>query len=285
METLTALWAVITAVWNTGNRWARYLIVSICGWPVLQLLFSLTDSFLLISLIALTPLASLIFLIWSYPMIIAITAAFEKGRIFLGWIIIIILTELLIGLYLILTPISNNPYLIPLLILLTSIIGLNEISKTPTPIKKFIRMATGTIFVIITLSLFFPNVSRYTAIKAGKIDSEITKLLACMEEENRNKPECQIYRTTPAAPTPTTAEEERFYIAPPDRFSEKISIPEGYWYKIEGYNKVMIKGKKFGADPIRPGEGLFGPKQNNVEFQAKSVTGQNEIVKVSLRKL
>lgn len=209
-----------------------------------------------------------------------------SGTRYINFVLGILLSELCITIFLVIVPIKNNYAVLPILIILAAILGIIGAIGANNSIftKRLITTLATLLFIVLILSLFFPNLSRYTAIKAGKIDPEITKLLTCMEEENRNKPECQNYK--PVTPTPTLiipTEEERFYTAPPDKWSEQISIPENYWYRItDPENKIIIKS--WSGRIYAPTEKVWeGDKIIDAHYWIKSVTRKEEIIKVIFR--
>lgn len=212
----------------------------------------------------------------------------SNGKKYTNIVFAILLGELVFTTFIYLVPIHNNPSLIPILIVMAAILGIISAMGITSNIftKKLITIIASILFLVFTASFFFPNLSRYTAIKAGKIDPEVTKLLACMEEENRNKPECQSKNhPQPTAQTQketTAKEEERFYTAPSDRWSDNINIPPHYAFRIIDGGKILIRS--WNGKIIKPGENVWvGDNIMNANFEVRSITGKEEIATVLLR--
>lgn len=124
METLEAIWAVLTALWNTGNRWARIAIAVIVLWPLLLIVVAMAGIPALTSFLALAPIAAILLLIFAFfdPLLIAAVATFPQGRKILRWIVMLISVELIIGVYCSVVPVWNDRGLIPLAFLVAVVL-------------------------------------------------------------------------------------------------------------------------------------------------------------------
>ncbi|MBI1755039.1 hypothetical protein HYR65_02020, partial [Candidatus Azambacteria bacterium] len=120
MMTLNELWRIIQDIWATGNRWARWAISVIVGWPIALLAYALLNpSIGAASLMALIPVIALFMLVMTRvdPMVLAVLSAFKAGRTALKTISTVVGIELVIGVYCTLVRIGNDPELAMLLIL------------------------------------------------------------------------------------------------------------------------------------------------------------------------
>ena len=118
--TLAELWEIFQDIWATGNRWARWAIAIIVGWPILLLVYALWNPPIWSgSLMALIPVIALFILIMTRldPMVLAVLATFKSGRTVLKIISTVVGVELFIGVYCTLVKIGNDPELAMLLIL------------------------------------------------------------------------------------------------------------------------------------------------------------------------
>lgn len=66
MQTLQELWQLFVALWNTGNRWARWAIAILTLWPFVLVTVALGGVSILTSLLALLPVAGLLLLVLAY---------------------------------------------------------------------------------------------------------------------------------------------------------------------------------------------------------------------------
>lgn len=154
METLRAVWAIIAAVWNTGNRLARWAIVIIALWPFLLVVVALAGIPLLTSLLALLPIVALLLLILASldPLIIMAIGAFPQGRVCLRWIATIIGTELIVGVYLSVVPVWQDRGLVPLLVLIITAVLFFSIGIQ----GKWVKKAVGILILIaIAITIIF----------------------------------------------------------------------------------------------------------------------------------
>ncbi len=154
METLRAIWAIIAAIWNTGNRWARWAIAIIVLWPFLLVVIALAGIPLLTSLLALLPIVSVLLLLLAFldPLLVAALGTFHKGRIVLRWIATIIGMELVTGVYFSMVPVWNDPGLVPLLILVIIAILFLSLGIQGKLTKK--TVAILAIIVVILTAIF-----------------------------------------------------------------------------------------------------------------------------------
>lgn len=93
----------------------------------------------------------------------------------------------------------------------------------------------------------------------------------------------KIYKPAPPTLQILTSTEERFYIAPPNKWSERINIPDNYWYRVvDPENKIVIKS--WNGKIYAPTERVWeGDKILNANYWIKSVTGKEEVIKILLR--
>lgn len=215
---LQEIWGVVVALWNTGNRWVRWAIAIIASWPLLMIYFSISPASALVPYTALLPLFAviLLFIAWLDPLVVVAIAAFPKGRTVLKWLAGIIAVELIIGIYLSVVPVINNPALVPLLILIVAAMVFLFIS----PIKnKWTKRILYALVVIITLSFFFPNIMKAIREKGEKWDKKTA--VSLLEEEPK-----------------------RLLTPPRAAVAEKPICDGPAIYKFDGKNEIQI--------PIRP---------------------------------
>lgn len=175
MEALTSLLGLFKALWNTGNRWTRYALMTILIWPFLIVLVALTGSRHAVSIFTLISiLATIIFLTtgrrkrtggenaedpcvgWETgPLaILLLLSLFKKGRSAEKVLATMIGTELLLGIYFCLVPITNAPWLIPLFVitvfaLLFFLIGVqNKVTKNVVTILSLMLLGLTVMFYL-----------------------------------------------------------------------------------------------------------------------------------------
>lgn len=175
MEALTSLLGLFKALWNTGNRWTRYALMTILIWPFLIVLVALTGSRHAVSIFTLISiLATIIFLTtgrrkrtggenaedpcvgWETgPLaILLLLSLFKKGRSAEKVLATMIGTELLLGIYFCLVPITNAPWLIPLFVitvfaLLFFLIGVqNKVTKKIVSILSIFLLGLTAMFYL-----------------------------------------------------------------------------------------------------------------------------------------
>ena len=215
---LQEIWAIIVVFWNTGNRWIRWALVIFMSWPVATIISAISVP-LLVPYIALLPLFTivLLFIAWLDPLVVVAIAAFPKGRMALKWLAGIIAVELVIGIYLSVVPVINNPVLVPLLILVITAMVFLFIS----PIKnKWAKRILYVLVVIITIIFFLPNTMKAIKEKGKRWDERTA--ISLLEEKPKQ----------PTTAQPRVAEVER-------------SICEGpAMYEFAGKTEISV--------PIRP---------------------------------
>lgn len=175
MEALTSLLGLFKALWNTGNRWTRYALMTILIWPFLIVLVALTGSRHAVSIFTLVSIvATIIFLTtgrrkrtggenaedpcvgWETgPLaIILLLSLFKKGRSAEKVLATVIGAELLLGIYFCLVPITNAPWLIPLFVitvfaLLFFLIGVqNKVTRKIVSILSIFLLGLTAMFYL-----------------------------------------------------------------------------------------------------------------------------------------
>jgi len=156
--TLNELWEIFQDIWATGNRWARWAIAIIVGWPILLLVYALGNPPIWSgSLMALIPVIALFILIMTRldPMVLAVVMAFKKGRTVLSYISTIVGIELAIGVYCTLVKIGNDPELAMLLILLLATYIFLAMGVKGNKFIGFARFVCVAGIIILTLIFIF----------------------------------------------------------------------------------------------------------------------------------
>ncbi len=173
MNTLQELWAIFVALWNTGNRIARAAILLIVLWPILICGVALIGSPAVTSIAALIPVVAIAFSIIAAidPIIIAVVAAFKKGRTVLAWIATIIAAELVLGVYFSIVPVWNDRGLVPVVVLVAVAIFFLAIG-TKGRIQKTAISAMALIAIILTIIFFLGGRDK----AAGKFESKPLKI-------------------------------------------------------------------------------------------------------------
>ena len=172
MNTLQELWAIFVALWNTGNRIARATILFIVLWPILVCVVALMGSSTATSIAALIPVAAIAFSIVAAldPIVIAVIAAFKKGRAVLTWIVTIIAAELVLGVYFSIVPVWNDRGLVPVVVLVAVAIFFLAVG-TKGKIQKTAISAMTLIVIILTIIFFLGGRDK----AAGKFESKPPK--------------------------------------------------------------------------------------------------------------
>jgi hypothetical protein len=167
MNTLQKLWAMFIVLWNTGNRIARAAILLIVLWPVLVGVVALMGSPTITSIVALMPIAAIAFSIVAAldPIVIAVVAAFKKGRTVLTWIATIIAAELVLGVYFSIVPVWNDRGLVPVVVLVAVAIFFLAVG-TKGKIQKTAISAMTLIIIILTIIFFLGGRDK----AAGKLE-------------------------------------------------------------------------------------------------------------------
>lgn len=155
MNTLAELWAIFVALWNTGNRIARAAILLIVLWPALVAVIALIGFPAITSIVALVPVMAIALSIVAAidPIVIAVIAAFKKGRTVFTWIATIIAMELVLGVYFSVVPIWNDRGLVPVVVLVAVAMFFLAVGVK----GKTQKTAIGVMFVIIVIltAIFF----------------------------------------------------------------------------------------------------------------------------------
>lgn len=158
MNTLREIFGLLGQLWNTGDRLLRIAVLLICLWP-----FVLIDVALLIEpmvvFLAILPVFGSILLLAEYPMVIAVVSAFDGGRRGLRWIATIIGAELVIGFYLSVVSVSNDPMLVPLLIISLAAILFFAIGAQGDFSRKAVRFFIA-VFLILTAIFLLGGTAR-----------------------------------------------------------------------------------------------------------------------------
>jgi len=164
------IWAIIVAIWNTGNRWARWAIAVFISWPLMMVHFSIFFP-AFVPYVTLFPLfaIAILFIAWLDPLVVAAIATFSVGRRALRWLLAIIVVELMIGIYLSVVPIIKKPGLLPILILVVIAIAFIRLSPIKT---KWVRTILYALVVIITLGFWLPNTMEALKEKPDKWDKK-----------------------------------------------------------------------------------------------------------------
>ncbi len=177
IQFLNEVWEVIAALWNTGVRFARVAIRVVLGvifvWPFALLGASLTGSSGFTAAVALVPLAAILLLMLAYPLVSGVLAALPQGRRFYLWLVIVLFGEMVIGLYLAVVPVWNNPGLIPVLVLLVVVLGMFLILKRQFVWRRGGWFSTVLALAIlsITFTFFFSGGKKETERRARKPDA------------------------------------------------------------------------------------------------------------------
>jgi hypothetical protein len=153
MPTLQALASLTGGLWNTGNLWARWAIGLIAGWPPILAIVALLNVPTLTSLLGLVPLATVVFVLvaWSDPLVIPVLAITQYGRTGLQWVSTVIAGELLLGVYFALVPVSNDPALVPLLLLVGACLTFLSMGAQ-FPAKPALQFALVALVALMTLA-------------------------------------------------------------------------------------------------------------------------------------
>ena len=141
-EALVEISEFLVDLWQTGNSWARRIIVGIIIfvvipaviWPFVLLGVSFVDwlqGTWFTPIVALLPLSGIpvlvIILTLAYPLLSGILVTIPQSRRLLGrlflWLSVLVFTELAIGLYISVFQVWNLPWLIPMLALLVVVLG------------------------------------------------------------------------------------------------------------------------------------------------------------------
>ncbi len=159
---IVAALRIIWAVWNEGNYWARYVILTMLFFPVVIAAISLFGSFVLTSLVALVlPVVAIIALFWFWrdPLILAVLAGFPWGRQILRFAAWMLAAEIGIGIIFSAVPIANNRGFIPLYCLVLLFYSILVITNG----NKKLRWHAGTTAIIITLLFYIPDIASAVA--------------------------------------------------------------------------------------------------------------------------
>lgn len=189
MNTLQALWRVTRALWNIGVPFARTAIRVVFGlivvWPFVLLGTSFTGSAGIIAAVALVPLAAVFLLILIYPLVSGVLVAFPQGRTFYLWLAVVLFGEILIGLYLAVVPVWNNPGLIPVLALLVVVLGMFLILKRQFGFRQgwWFTTAVALAILVVTVAFFFSGKSEEEVAEAAVQTSHIEKFTLNAGEE------------------------------------------------------------------------------------------------------
>lgn len=159
---LKALLRVVKIIWTKGNKWIRIALAVVLLYPVILIgltTMGLTPSTIswMAFMLALIGMSGIAF-VWIDPMLIALIAAFDSGRVALRALSTVVAVELFMAFYLGVLPVGSNRVFIPLmgLALLMILFSGFALGKKAEGVLKFIRFV-GFVTVIALSLLTLPG--------------------------------------------------------------------------------------------------------------------------------
>ena len=95
-------------LWRTGDFWLLQALALTLIWPLVLIGIALLGLGPITPLAALMPLAALVFLYTTRPVISVVVAASQGGQSCLHWLVLLVLGELVTGIYLIIGSVWND---------------------------------------------------------------------------------------------------------------------------------------------------------------------------------
>lgn len=164
------LWRTVRAFWRVADHWGRTIIALLIAWPVLAATAAIFAPPDVKAAVALLPFAGLVVLLMRRNMVAAVAAAAALGpetRKGIRWLFTLVGVEVLIGFYLAVTPVENDPRLLLWLALAGAGIILLRLG-VPSRLTNSAVSALVAFTVLITL-VFFAGGREKAAIKARNI--------------------------------------------------------------------------------------------------------------------
>jgi hypothetical protein len=146
------IWRVIASIWCIGDAWLHRIavlaVVVLLAMFAAAMLVPQDLQVTVVPILALIPLAGLLFLAIKRPTLVAIAATAEIGRKAIRAVSLALAADLIFGIYLSLVPISNDRGLVPLLVLVLVTIVLLRIGNAPAFISVLMIILAVAISVV-----------------------------------------------------------------------------------------------------------------------------------------
>lgn len=170
MQTLQALWRIITIIWGRGTFYGRCLVGFTFLWPAVLALVAAGVT-VLTPLLGLLPVLAVLayFLFSTSPLWIAVISTVQEGRLGLRALSTLLGVELAIGVYFSLVPIRSAPEWLPLLFLAAFAFLFLALGGY----RGWVRSALIVLIVLLSLAFYWAGIFRAAGVARQRMGAGV----------------------------------------------------------------------------------------------------------------